>query len=204
MLNILTGSLIISLLHALIPNHWLPVLAIGKKEGWTLGETSRITLIAGLSHVTSTIIIGVLLGVIGGELAAHLDNFTRVVAPSVLILLGLYFIRQHYKHKHFHVEKEMLEKKTKSSIITALVIAMFLSPCMEIEAYFLLAGTKGWYMMALIAIVYSIITIAGMLIWVRIVYKGLLKLNWHKWEHNAGIITGLTLVATGFISFFIQ
>lgn len=204
MISIITGSLIISLLHALIPNHWLPVLAIGKKEGWTLGETSRITLISGLSHVVSTVIIGLLLGLIGEELAEHLDDFTHVIAPSILILLGLYFIRQHYKHHHFHVEKKNLEKKTKSSIITALVIAMFLSPCMEIEAYFLLAGTKGWYMMALIAIMYSVITIAGMLIWVRIVYKGLLKLNWHKWEHNAGIITGLTLVITGIISFFIQ
>ena len=204
MISIITGSLIISLLHALIPNHWLPVLAIGKKEGWTLGETSRITLISGLSHVISTVIIGILLGLIGEELAEHLDDFTHVIAPSILILLGLYFIRQHYKHHHFHVEKKNLEKKTKSSIITALVIAMFLSPCMEIEAYFLLAGTKGWYMMALIAIMYSVITITGMLIWVRIVYKGLLKLNWHKWEHNAGIITGLTLVITGIISFFIQ
>jgi len=204
MISIITGSLIISLLHALIPNHWLPVLAIGKKEGWTLGETSRITLIAGLSHVISTVIIGVLLGIIGEELAEHLDHFTHVIAPSVLILLGLYFIRQHYRHHHFSVEKEKLEKKTKSSIITALVFAMFLSPCMEIEAYFLLAGTKGWYMMALVAIMYSVITIAGMLIWVRIVYKRLLKLNWHKWEHNAGIITGLTLVATGILSFFIQ
>ena len=204
MISIITGSLILSLLHALIPNHWLPVLAIGKKEGWTLGETSRITLISGLSHVISTVIIGILLGLIGEELAEHLDDFTHVIAPSILILLGLYFIRQHYKHHHFHVEKKNLEKKTKSSIVLALVIAMFLSPCMEIEAYFLLAGTKGWYMMVLIAIMYSVITITGMLIWVRIVYKGLLKLNWHKWEHNAGIITGLTLVITGIISFFIQ
>ncbi|MGI8599881.1 MAG: cytochrome c biogenesis protein CcdA [Chitinophagaceae bacterium] len=204
MFSIIAGALTISLFHAIIPNHWLPVLAIGRKEGWSLAETSRITFIAGLSHVISTIIIGILLGMIGGELAQHLDSFTRVIAPAILVLLGLYFIRQHYEHRHFHLQKEKLEKKTKRSIITALVIAMFLSPCMEIEAYFLLAGTRGWHMMALIALMYSVITITGMLIWVRIVYKGLLKLNWHKWEHNAGIFTGLTLVATGVISFFIQ
>lgn len=204
MLSIITGSVIISLLHALIPNHWLPVLAIGKKEGWSLSETSRITFVAGASHVVSTIIIGALLALIGGELAAHVEHFTHVIAPSILILLGLYFIRQHYRHHHFHVEKAKLEKKTKASIVTALVIAMFLSPCMEIEAYFLLAGAKGWHMMALIAALYSVITITGMLVWVRVVYKGLLKLNWHRWEHNAGIITGATLVATGILSFFIQ
>lgn len=204
MLSIVIGSLLISILHAVIPNHWLPVLAIGKKEGWSLAETNRITFISGLAHVISTVIIGILLGLIGGELAAHIDAFTHVVAPCTLILIGFYFIRQHYKHRHFHVEKDVIEKKTKRSIITALVIAMFLSPCMEIEAYFLLAGSKGWYFMAVIAALYSIITITGMLIWVRIVYKGLIKLNWHKWEHNAGIITGIVLIITGIISFFIS
>lgn len=188
----------------MIPNHWLPVLAIGKKEGWTLAETSRITLLAGVAHVVSTVIIGLLLGMIGGELTDHIEHFTHVIAPAVLILLGLYFISQHYKHHHFHLQKENLEKKSTKSIVWALVIAMFLSPCMEIEAYFLLAGSRGWYVLAGIAALYAVISIAGMLIWIRIVYKGLLKLNWHSWEHNAGIITGLVLIITGIISFFIS
>lgn len=144
------------------------------------------------------------MGLIGGELTEHIEDFTRIIGSSILILIGLYFVRQHYTHHHFHLQKEKLEKKNKKSVILALVIAMYLSPCMEIEAYFLLAGTKGWHVMAGIAIMYSIITIAGMLIWIRVVYKGLLKLNWHKWEHNTGIITGLILIITGIISFFIN
>ncbi len=203
MISIITGSLLISFLHALIPNHWLPVVAIGKKEGWTLGETIRITFIAGLAHVLSTIIIGVLLGLIGSELSNHLESFTHIIAPAIIILLGLYFIKQHYEHRHFHVQGSRLERKTKRSIITALSIAMFLSPCLEIEAYFLLAGAHGWYMMALLALLYGSITISGMLIWVRIVYKNLVRLDWHRWEHNAGMITGLVLIGTGIISFFI-
>ena len=204
MYNIIAGSLLISLLHAVIPNHWLPVLAIGKKEGWSLAQTSRVTFLAGMAHVISTVIIGLLLGLIGSELTANIEDFTHVVAPSVLILLGLYFLRQHYTHHHFHLQKEQLRKKTKGAVILALVIAMFLSPCMEIEAYFLLAGSKGWYVIMGIALMYSVISIAGMLIWVRIVYKGLLKLNWHTWEHNAGIITGLVLIVTGILSFFLS
>lgn len=204
MTSLLIGSLLISLLHAVIPNHWLPVLAIGKKEGWSLAETTRITFIAGMSHVISTVIIGLLLALIGSELTEHIEDFTKIIGPSILILIGLYFVRQHYSHHHFHLEKNKIEKKKKGAIIMALVIAMFLSPCMEIEAYFLLAGSKGWYFLALIAALYTIITIAGMLVWIRIAYKGLLKLNWHKWEHNAGIITGLVLITTGIISFFIN
>lgn len=203
MISILTASILISLLHAIIPNHWLPVVAIGKKEGWSLAETSRITFMAGLAHVLSTVIIGMLLGLVGSELAQHMESFTRIIAPAVLVLLGIYFIRQHYEHRHFHVKGKKLEKKTKRSLISALVVAMFLSPCMEIEAYFLLAGVHGWYMMVLTALLYSAITLTGMLLWVRIVYQQLINANWHKWEHNAGMITGLVLVTTGIIAFFI-
>ena len=204
MFSIITGALIISLLHALIPNHWLPVLAIGRKQGWSLAETSRITFIAGLAHVVSTLIIGFLLGLIGAELSESIETFTEIIGPSILILIGLYFIAQHYRHHHFHIDKPPASEKSKASIILALVIAMFLSPCLEIEAYFLLAGTQGWGLLIFIAVMYAVITLTGMLLWIRIVYKGLLKLNWHKWEHNAGIITGVVLILTGIASFFVH
>ena len=203
MLNVVIGSLIISLLHAVIPNHWLPVLAIGRKENWDLKETERVTFISGLAHVLSTIIIGILLGLIGLELSESINHFTYIIAPSILILMGLYFVRQHYVHHHFHLENQKVAGRPKSKIISVLVIGMFLSPCMEIEAYFLLAGTKGWWLMGLIALMYSVITITGMLIWIRFAYRGLLKLNWHKWEHNAGLISGGVLILTGILSFFI-
>jgi hypothetical protein len=57
--------------------------------------------------------------------------------------MGLYFVRQHYTHHHFHLQPELIKKKTKKTIILSLVLAMFLSPCMEIEAYFLLAAAKA-------------------------------------------------------------
>ena len=203
MFSNITGSLIISLLHAVIPNHWLPVLAIGKKENWDLKETEKVTFISGLAHVLSTIIIGILLGLIGKELNQHIGHFTKIIAPSILILIGLYFVRQHYVHHHFHLENQKIAGKPKKKIIAALVIAMFLSPCMEIEAYFLLAGTKGWWMLTLIALMYAVISIAGMLLWIRLAYKGLVRFNWHRWEHNAGLISGAVLIATGILSFFI-
>lgn len=203
MTSIIIGSFLISLLHAVIPSHWLPVLAIGRKENWDLSESERVTFVSGFAHVLSTIIIGILLGLIGLELNENIEHFTHIIAPSILILMGLYFVRQHYIHHHFHLDKQKVAGKPKSRIISALVIAMFLSPCMEIEAYFLLAGTKGWWLMGLIALMYGVITITGMVIWIRFAYKGLLKLNWHRWEHNAGLISGGVLIITGILSFFI-
>ena len=44
MYSIFMGSLLISLLHAIIPNHWLPVLAIGKKEGWGNDQLIKVPI----------------------------------------------------------------------------------------------------------------------------------------------------------------
>ncbi len=111
--QIIIKSFLISLLHAVIQNHWLPVLAIGRKEGWGLTETSRVAFVAGMAYVISTVIIGILLGMISSELTHHIDHFAHVIGPSVLILIGLYFVRQHYKHHHFHLEKIQVAKKQK-------------------------------------------------------------------------------------------
>src|SRR3982751_5702684 len=103
MITLITGSLVLSILHGIIPNHWLPVLAISKKEKWDLAETSRVTIIAGLSHAASTVLIGVLLALIGAQLATIVQSFTAFVAPGLLVSLGLFYIWQHSRHHHFHM-----------------------------------------------------------------------------------------------------
>jgi putative Mn2+ efflux pump MntP len=202
MYSLITGSILLSLLHALIPNHWLPVLAIGRKDNWSVGEVSRVTFLSGLAHALSTIVIGIVLGLLGMELANELRYFTHFIAPLLLMGLGVFFIYQHHRHKHFHLHKTPSPALPKNKIILALVIAMFLSPCMEIEAYFLLAGAKGMWAVFCIAALYLVISVSGMVIWANLAYTGMLKLNWHTLEHNSGIITGWTLVITGILSFF--
>jgi putative Mn2+ efflux pump MntP len=204
MFSIITGSIILSLLHATIPNHWLPVIAIGRKEKWTVGEVTRVTFISEIAHGLSTVVLGFVLAFLGAKLADNIEYFTHFFAPVILILLGILFIYRHHTHRHFHLDDNIKKKHSKKKIIVALVLAMFLSPCMEIEAYFLLAGTQAAWLIWFIAALYLIITTLGMVLLVRFAYLGILKLNWHSLEHNAGIITGITLVATGILAFFIH
>jgi nickel/cobalt transporter (NicO) family protein len=203
MTTLIIGSLVLSVLHALIPNHWLPVLAISRKEGWTLSETTVVTFVSGSAHALSTVLIGLIIGLVGVTLADSVSHFTQIIAPAILISLGIFYIYQHHRHKHFHLhaDAKILSKKR---VIVGLVIAMFFSPCFEIEAYFLVAGAHGWSQVAILAILYTLVTVSGMVLWIRMAYQGLVRLNWHALEHNAGIITGVTLVLTGVISFFIH
>lgn len=203
MIALIGGSLVLSILHGMIPNHWLPVLAIGKKEKWDLSETTRVTVIAGLSHATSTVLIGALLAFIGARLASVVESFTAFIAPGLLVMLGLFYIYQHMRHHHFHLHGHP-EQVSKNKIVFSLASAMFLSPCFEIEAYFLVAGAEGLWLVALLALLYTVVTVSGMVIWVRLAHNGLLKMNWHSLEHNAGIITGITLMLSGILTFFLH
>lgn len=200
MITLVAGSLVLSLLHALIPNHWLPILAIARKEQWSVAQTTRITLLAGLAHAASTVLIGMVLAWLGAGLATYLEDVMRLVGPAVLVGLGTFFIYQHSRHHHFHLHGHP-EQAAHSRIVFSLAAAMFFSPCFEIEPYFLLAGAQGIGFAATIAVLYTVVTVAGMVLWVRLTHKTLLKLNWHTLEHNAGIITGVTLIATGILSY---
>lgn len=193
MLTLLAGSAVLSFFHALIPSHWLPVLAIGRQENWPIRQILWVTFLAGLAHVLSTVLLGTILAALGGALAEKAEFFALWVAPALLTGLGLFYVYRHYYHHHFHLQRNNM----RWGVVASLATAMFFSPCLEIEGYFLAAGQFGWAFVGLMAMVYGAVTILGMLIWVRLVLGGLQRLNWHKWEHNAGLITGATLILSG-------
>lgn len=203
-MEIVTGAIIISLLHALIPNHWLPVIAIGRQYKWRIGEVTQVTFLTALAHVLSTLLIGWALGLTGHQLAHNVEHITHVAAPVILVIMGAVYIYRHYRHRHFHLQGGPIQTTSKRNIIISLSVAMFMSPCMEIEALFLMAGIQSMALLTTISLIYALVTISGMLLLVRIAYTGLLKFNSHRLEHNAGIITGVTLILTGLASIFIH
>ncbi len=202
MYELLLSGLSISLLHAAIPNHWLPIIAIGKRSNWTAGKTVRITVLAGSAHALSTILIGLGLSLVGWQMAAWVTIFSQVAAPVLLIGLGLVFIYRHYFHQHFHLHGEIKGQLNEHQLIMALATAMFLSPCLEIGAFFLLAGTHGLSAVIALSGLYFITTVGGMAVWVWLVWRGLSLTNWHTLEHNAGIISGVVLILSGLWGLF--
>ncbi len=197
---LLWGGLTLSLSHALIPSHWLPIVAIARQNDWTMRQTLGITLLVGFSHVLSTIIIGFALAGAGLWLTKEMAIFAQQLPPFLLIALGLFYWYQHYRHHHFHLHPQ----RTRWGVVGTLAVAMFFSPCLEIEGYFLAAGQYGWKFVGLLAFLYAIVTIVGMLTWVWLALHGLKRLNWHAWEHNAGLITGLTLLVSGIALLFLE
>lgn len=199
------SGLLLSLLHAIIPNHWIPMVTLSRKQQWSLSKTLHITLLAGGAHVLSTVLIGIIISILSFNMSHEFEEWTRWISPILLVALGIYFIYQHYHHHHFHISAENGGKSIRYQI-KVIIVAMFFSPCLEIEALYILAGQQGVPAVFWLSALYIVVTLLGMLLWVYIVYMGLEKLNrnWHRLEHSSGIIAGVILIATGLLSFFVH
>lgn len=203
--QLIIGTLTISILHALIPSHWIPILAFEKKFKWTRQQTFRITVISALAHALSTVLLGIAIGLLSLKISEHFEDISKIISSVILIALGLVFIIRHHKHNHFHLHNEgEMQQLSSKKIITVLVTGMFLSPCLEIEGYFILAGEAGIKYIFLISILYVFISVMGIVIWLAFAKELLKKINAHKIEHNAGLISGLVLILTGILNFFIH
>ncbi len=208
MVQILSGAFVLSVLHALIPNHWIPLLAVGRGERWSRGETLAVTAIAGGAHVTGTIIIGIVVGFVGIGISSAYDIIMNIVAPVILVLMGLTFIWMDMRGKHHHshagLELDGSDRRSRVAIIISLTSAMFLSPCLEIEAYYFSAAVLGWPAIVGVSLIYFTVTLGGMLLLVYFGLKELEKLRWSYLEHHERRVTGMVLVVLGIITYLVE
>lgn len=213
LIQIFLSSVLLSLVHAAIPNHWLPLVAIGRVEKWSERETLAVTAITGMAHTISTIIIGIVVGLIGYKLSESYHFVSHTIAPAVLVFLGVFYlykdyahskIHQKHEHSHINVDELVRKNKTKRSIVASLSIAMFFSPCIEVEVYYFTAARIGWLGIVTVSLTYFFITILGMIILVHFATKGVQKLRLHFVEHREKLISGLILIIVGLLAFFIE
>jgi len=113
-LTLILTAASIGFIHTLIgPDHYIPFIAMSKAGNWSKAKTILITIIAGIGHVLSSVVLGII-GIALGIAVTSLEiveSFRGELAGWLLITFGLlYFawgIRYLYKnkkhsHPHFH------------------------------------------------------------------------------------------------------
>jgi len=106
----------IGFLHTLLgPDHYLPFIVLGRARRWSLSRTGLITILCGIGHIVSSVLLG-LIGIAFGLAVARLEFVESVrgsIAAWALIAFGLVYtawgIRHAMKgrpHTHFHVHDE--------------------------------------------------------------------------------------------------
>lgn len=205
MFSIIAGTVLLAFVHALIPNHWLPLVAVARAEKWTSKEVTGITLLAAAAHVSGTVILGLVLGLIGKELMEKYGTAIHLAMSLLLIVFGLIYYTVNLPHHHHSGGEDVAAyKRSKQKWILIFIVLMFLSPCLEVESLFLSAGVYGMTLVSIVSLIYAIVSISGILLLVTLGHKGVNLLPAAFIEHNEKRISGLVLIFVGILSFFLH
>jgi len=106
----------IGFFHTLLgPDHYLPFIVMARARKWSLVKTTWITVLCGMGHVGSSILLG-MIGIALGTAITKLEvfeSFRGNLAAWGLIVFGLvYFVwgfrrsLRNRPHKHRHIHKD--------------------------------------------------------------------------------------------------
>ena len=205
MFTVIAGTVLLALVHALIPNHWLPLVAGARAEQWQRKDITLVTFLAALAHVTGTVALGFVLGFIGKELVEDYGDSIYIASSVLLIVFGLIYYTVNLPHHHHSGQEDVAQyKRSKRRWILIFIVMMFLSPCLEVESLFLSAAVYGMGLVTLLGVIYAIVSISGIMLLVTLGSRGVNLLPAHFIEHNEKRISGIVLILVGIISFFLH
>jgi putative Mn2+ efflux pump MntP len=78
----------VGILHTLVPDHWAPIAVLARRMGWPTARTALAAATAGLGHVTTTLLLGVVIWAAGATAAARFGHAVDVAAGLALIVFG--------------------------------------------------------------------------------------------------------------------
>lgn len=208
-LSIISGAVMLSLVHAIMPDHWIPMVMIGKTEKWPRKEIFGLTALIAIPHIISTILIGIVIGIIGCTLTPAHEWMMGIAAPLVLVVIGGFYVfldlNDFHQHSHDHaVPSGTPSRKSRWALLFPLATALFFSPCVAIGTYFFVAGTKGWVGIAIVSAIYLVVTVLGMVFMVGLGLRGVESITWSFLDRHENGVTGAVLVALGILIFFME
>jgi len=214
----------IGFLHTLFgPDHYLPFVVMAKARSWSLSKTALITVLCGLGHVLSSVVLG-LIGIAFGIAVLKLEGLEAWrgnIAAWALIGFGLaYFIwglraavrNKPHKHTHLHASDNAhihehshigkhshVHNAQKKNITPWILFTIFvLGPCEPLIPILMYPAAKHSLSGVFIAAgIFSIITITTMLSIVILASLGIQLIPLGRLERYSHALAGAAICLSG-------
>lgn len=222
---LLATAALIGFSHTILgPDHYIPFIAMSKAGKWTKAKTFWITLICGIGHVSSSIILGALgiaLGVALHKLE-YIESFRGDIAGWLLIAFGLgYFIwgikkalrGKSHSHTHIHEDGELHShthnhanshmhahvSKKQSNMTPWILFTIFIfGPCEALIPILMYPAAKENLLgLILVTSVFALTTISTMLLIVFASLKGFQFIPTAKLEKYMHATAGFVVLLCG-------
>jgi hypothetical protein len=126
---LLLAAISVGALHALAPDHWVPIAAVGRARGWSTGRTARVALLCGFGHVTVSVALGLIGFLVGRRAVEAFGDHTASVSGLLLIGFGVAYaawgLRHHLSdrlHGHHHDHYDHVHDPSRASVGTLFAI----------------------------------------------------------------------------------
>ena len=204
----------IAFFHAAIPTHWLPFVLTARAQRWNRSKTLVITAIAATGHACFTATLGLIVAWLGIALSDRIGALFPWIAGGALIAFGLfYIIRQLTGHAHTHLhlghggkphahahepaESRMALSKSDLAAISSLLALLTFSPCEAFVPVYVSGVRYGWHGFALLTIILTVATIAGMVAFTGLALTGIEQVKLRSFEKYEAGVMGALLCAVG-------
>ena len=211
----------IAFFHAAIPTHWLPFVLTARVQHWNRSKTLLITAIAATGHACFTAGLGLIVAWLGIALSARVGALFPWIAGGALIAFGLfYLVRQLTGHTHTHLhfrpaghshdhphhpgEKRMSFSKSDLAAIASLLALLTFSPCEAFVPIYVSGVRYGWYGFALLTVILTVATIAGMIVFTALALTGIEQVKLRSFEKYEAGVMGVLLCAVGVLIIFFE
>lgn len=210
----------ISLIHTVSgPDHYLPFIALSKARNWSLATTLGWTIVCGIGHIVSSLLLGVIGITMGWTLSA--TNWLAYVRGGLagwamfcigLVYLGYALVQLHRRksHRHFDIyddgvfvyehKHQAISLPLQRTNVTPWVmfIIFVLGPCEPLlPLLFYPAAQHSWFSIALLICVFTICSLVAMVSMVVLGYFGYSLLNTNRLEKYVHIIAAITVLMCG-------
>ena len=208
----------IAFFHAAIPTHWLPFVLTARAQRWNRSKTLIITALAATGHACFTATLGLIVAWLGIALSDRIGALFPWIAGGALISFGLFYIirqltgRPHthlhlgheghshdHEHEHTHRQPEnrMSFSKTDLAAISSLLALLTFSPCEAFVPVYVSGVRYGWHGFALLTIILTVATIAGMVAFTGLALTGIEQVKLRSFEKYEAGVMGALLCAVG-------
>lgn len=223
----------IAFIHTLFgPDHYLPFIVMARARHWSIMKTTWITVLSGLGHVLSSIVLGAV-GIGVGIALSRLEllESTRGDLAAWLFVLfgfgytvwGVWRITGNRTHKHqhrhadgtVHVHEHAHEQdhshqpghdhKHKNNITPWILFTIFLfGPCEPLIPILMYpAAQESTWGIIQVSMVFAIVTILTMLTIVLLASFGLSFVKLGRVERYTHVIAGATIMLSGLAILFL-
>lgn len=225
---LLATSISVSVLHTVSgPDHFIPFIAIGRSKGWKLPKTLFWTVLCGIAHVLTSVVLALLVAGMGlslskfsilNEVRGGIASWLLLIFGILYFLYGLYGVYRKRIHKHFdvyddgsvyvfeHDHNQMVYASARKKVTPWILFIIFLlGPCEALFPLLTYPAVQGSNVnMLLLIVVFMTCTVLTMMIMVTLFYFGfeLVKFNWL--EKYMAPIAGASITVCGAGMVFLQ